>query len=61
MTYPIDVAYLDGDGCVLATETLEPWRVGSRLFAAASVLELAAGEAVRLGLGPGVKPTLITR
>lgn len=59
MRYAIDVVYLDDGGCIIAVQTLAPWRVGAWLAGARSVLELAAGEARRLGLRPGVTPNLI--
>ncbi len=59
MAYPIDVVYLDRQGAVVAFCTLRPWRAGPFVRAAASVLELRAGEAARLGLALGVKPRLI--
>jgi hypothetical protein len=61
MRYPIDVVFLDAEERVVEAQTLQPWRLGARCWRAHSVLELAAGEAARLGLGPGTKPTLITR
>lgn len=59
MRYPIDVVTLAATGEVLAIETLAPWRVGRRIAGAASVVELAAGEAARLGLVVGEKPCLL--
>jgi hypothetical protein len=54
MRFPIDVVFLDralGVSAVVAE--LRPWRTARRRGARA-VLELAAGEAARLGLRPGV-------
>jgi uncharacterized protein len=59
MSYAIDAVYLDAGGSVLAIATLVPWRVGPFRRRAAAVLELAAGEAGRLGLVVGEKPSLI--
>jgi uncharacterized membrane protein (UPF0127 family) len=59
MRYAIDVVYLDRGGTVLAVETLRPFRLGRRIRGAHSVLELAAGEAARLGLEAGSVPCLI--
>jgi uncharacterized protein len=53
MRFAIDVAFLDREGRVLkVVPELRPWRVaGCR--GARQVLELAAGEAGRRGVGPG--------
>jgi uncharacterized protein len=59
MAYAIDVAHLDAGGTILAVATLKPWRMSRWILRAASVLELKAGEAARLGLIVGAKPTLI--
>lgn len=53
MRFPIDAVFLDRDLTVLGIERdLRPWRVAGRRRARA-VLELAAGEADRVGLAPG--------
>lgn len=54
MAYPIDAVFLDRRGCVLrVVASLAPWR-----FAACpgghEVVELAAGEAARLGIAAGM-------
>ncbi len=55
MGYAIDLAYLDKDDCICRlVNHLKPWR-GSICFSARSVVELAAGEASRLGLSVGDK------
>jgi uncharacterized membrane protein (UPF0127 family) len=59
MSYPIDVVHLDAAGAVLAVQTLSPWRLGRWLLHSSRVLELRAGEAARLGLEVGVRPSLI--
>ena len=59
MRYAIDVVHLDEDGVVLTVERLAPWRAGAWVFGTASVVELAAGEAERLGLTAGCRPRLI--
>lgn len=59
MRYAIDVVTLGVSGEVLAVETLAPWRFGRRVLGATSVVELAAGEAARLGLVVGEKPCLL--
>lgn len=53
MRFPIDVVFLDGDLRVLrVAPAVPPWRVRGRRGARA-VLELAAGEARRAGIGAG--------
>ena len=59
MGYAIDVLHLDADGVILQRQTLAPWRLGRWVAGAAGVLELAAGEATRLGLAPGRRLRLI--
>jgi uncharacterized membrane protein (UPF0127 family) len=54
MRYPIDVLFLRRDGLVLKiAEAVKPRRARSHLRAHC-VLELAAGEAQRCGIAPGV-------
>ena len=53
MRFAIDVVFLDAELTVLKlARNLHPWRAASRLRAH-SVLELAAGECDRLGIGVG--------
>jgi uncharacterized membrane protein (UPF0127 family) len=53
MRYPIDVVFVDRRGQVLKiVAALKPWR-GAFAIRAAAVLELAAGEAERLGWRAG--------
>ena len=55
MRCPIDVVVLDADLRVLAVRSeLQPWRMAAARGARAA-LELAAGEAERLGLEPGAE------
>jgi uncharacterized protein len=55
MRFPIDVVFLDRELSVLAVrEAVPPWRT-ARARRAKVTLELAAGEATRLGIEPGVK------
>jgi uncharacterized membrane protein (UPF0127 family) len=55
MRFPIDVVFLDRDGVVLkVVENLRPWRsAGARR--AHATLELAEGEAARVGISVGDK------
>ncbi len=54
MRFPIDVAFLDGDGLVLSTrEGMRPWRVAGPVRGARTVLELPDGCLWRLGIGEG--------
>jgi uncharacterized protein len=57
MRFPIDVVFLDRDGVVLkVVENLRPWRsAGGRR--AHATLELAAGEAARVGIAVGDRLT----
>jgi hypothetical protein len=59
MRFPIDTVHLDREGRVLATQTLQPWRVGQYFFSAAGVAEMRAGEIDRLGLRVGHRVNLI--
>jgi uncharacterized protein len=53
MRFPIDVVFLDEDWRIVSlVEGLRPWRFAAAK-AAASVVELAAGECERLGLAEG--------
>lgn len=53
MRFPIDVVFLDRDGAVVdVVRRLKPWRAATRIRARA-VLELAAGEADRVGVQVG--------
>ena len=52
MRRPIDVVFIDRDGCVLAIRPLRPGAIAWH-FGAAGTLELRQGEAARLGLFPG--------
>ena len=55
MRFPIDVVFLDRELSVLAVRpAVPPWRTaGAR--GAKVALELAAGEAMRLGIEPGLR------
>lgn len=54
MRFAIDALYLDGDHRVLSVERLAPRRLGPFRGKARWVLELADGEAARLGIVPGM-------
>jgi uncharacterized membrane protein (UPF0127 family) len=53
MRFPIDVLFLDQDGCIVRIDhDVRPWRM--RICPGAhAVVELACGEALRLGLQCG--------
>jgi uncharacterized membrane protein (UPF0127 family) len=59
MAYTIDVVHLDRERRIVTIATVKPWRFSRYVSAAESVLELRAGEACRLGLVPGMTPSLI--
>ena len=44
MRYPLEVAFLDRAGCVIATAAMEPSRLGRPRLRARSVLEMPAGR-----------------
>ncbi len=53
MRFPIDVVFLDGDRRVMrVVPSVRPWRTAA-VRKARAVLELAAGEATRVGMEPG--------
>jgi uncharacterized membrane protein (UPF0127 family) len=53
MRFPIDAVFLDGDRRVLkVASAVRPWRAAAAKRSR-EVLELAAGEAARVGLVPG--------
>lgn len=54
MGYPIDVIFLGRDGTVLAVAPAVPPRRMRAHLRAHSVLELAAGEAARCAIAPGL-------
>ena len=55
MRYPIDVVFVDRHGRILkVVHALPPWRAAACLDAI-QTLELAAGEARRVGLAPGME------
>lgn len=54
MRFAIDAVYLTSDRRVLRVVTLAPWSLGPVVLWTRWVLELAAGEAGRLGIVPGM-------
>jgi uncharacterized protein len=61
MRFPIDAVFLDrGNRVVRVAAELRPWRMAT-CRGARAVLELAAGEAARRGLRPGVSLTQVWR
>ena len=53
MKFAIDVAYLDGDGVVLAVRTMRPWRIGFPRWRARTVIEAAGRAFERWGVHIG--------
>jgi uncharacterized membrane protein (UPF0127 family) len=53
MRFPIDVAYVDGDGRVVKTVQMRRGRVGVPVFSARYVIEASAGAFARWGLRVG--------
>jgi len=59
MSFPIDVVFVDREGTILAVrEALRSWRFTRIYGQSRAVLELAAGEARRIGLAPGLRVRL---
>src|SRR5687767_13969644 len=54
MRYAIDVVHLDRAGKVITIKTIQPYRLGRRERGTRRVLELAGGEATRVGLREGM-------
>jgi len=55
MRFPIDVAFVDHDGVVVAIRTLRPWRISPFVWRAAMAIEAEAGAFERWRLRPGDK------
>jgi uncharacterized membrane protein (UPF0127 family) len=53
MRFPIDVAFCDGDGTVLRTTTLAPWRISPVVRRSAFAIEAEAGAFDRWRLARG--------
>lgn len=53
MKFPIDVAYLDDNGCIVAIRSMRPNRLGRPVQSAACVVEAEPGAFRRWGLSQG--------
>ncbi|WP_419944237.1 DUF192 domain-containing protein [Candidatus Poriferisodalis sp.] len=53
MSFDIDVAFVDADGCVIGIVTMPPGRIGRPRLAARSVIEARAGAFERWGVAVG--------
>jgi uncharacterized membrane protein (UPF0127 family) len=53
MRFPVDVAFLDADGCVVKTMQMHRHRLGIPVWRAAVVIEAEAGAFARWGLRVG--------
>jgi len=60
MKFPIDVAFCDGDGTVLRTTTLVPWRISPVVRRSAFAIEAEAGAFDRWRLARGDRVELRT-
>ena len=60
MRFPIDVAFCDGDGTVLRTTTLAPWRISPVVRRSAFAIEAEAGAFDRWRLARGDRVELRT-
>jgi uncharacterized protein len=60
MKFPIDVAFCDGDGTVLRTTTLAPWRISPVVRRSAFAIEAEAGAFDRWRLARGDRVELRT-
>lgn len=58
--FPLDVAFCDGDGLVVAMTTLAPRRLSRPALRAAFVVEAPAGAFERWGLRPGDRVEVLT-
>lgn len=62
MRFPIDVAFVDGRGEVVArVDSMRPWRATRLHTRARAVVELAAGTLARTGVGVGSRLELVPR
>ena len=54
MRFPLDVAFVNGEGRVLhVCHAIRPWRISRPVFGSKAALELPAGTLQRLGVGRG--------
>lgn len=60
MRQPLDVASIDADGLVLATEVLRPWRTSKHIPGTRQVLEAPVGSFAGWGLLKGSLTTVTT-
>ena len=61
MQFPLDLIYLDGDGCVVGIfKNVRPWRVAPVRMRAASVLELPPGAIAHSATQAGDTIEMIT-
>jgi uncharacterized membrane protein (UPF0127 family) len=61
MQFPLDLLYLDRDGCVVGLfENVRPWRVAPVRMRAASVLELPQGAIAHSATQSGDRIEMIT-
>lgn len=61
MQFPLDLIYLDQDGCVVGLfENVRPWRVAPVRMRAASVLELPSGAIAHSTTQSGDRIEMIT-
>jgi uncharacterized membrane protein (UPF0127 family) len=59
MQFPIDLVFIDGDGCAVRTASrVRPWRIAVELRARA-VIELPAGHLEQCDLQPGDRLYLV--
>ena len=60
MRFPIDVAFIDGDGRVVrAYHGIKPWRTTRVVFGAKAALELPAGTLARAGVREGSRISVV--
>ena len=59
MQFPIDLVFIDGDGCAVRTASrVRPWRIAVELRARA-VIELPAGHLEQCDIRPGDRLYLV--
>lgn len=60
MNFPIDVAFVNGEGDVLATVTMARNRLGAPRLRSRAILEAEAGSFEQWGLAPGCSVEVLT-